>query len=130
MKNAHAITSKAPQEWGRQDRQDEAALRGFRRRGREDAVREALDEMRQDAEIARAEAEAADKADRDWQEAQEAEAMDRWLDEALHTAVREDIMADDDYGWDGDYEWERYRDSRDDWREREEDWLYARHYEL
>lgn len=55
MRNAHAITSKAPKEWGRQDRQDEAALRGFRRRGREDAIAEALSEME---EIEREEREA------------------------------------------------------------------------
>ena len=45
MRNPYGLTSKAPKEWGRKARQEEDQLRGFRRRGREDAVTEGLDEM-------------------------------------------------------------------------------------
>lgn len=47
-KNPYGVLRRGPQEWGAQSRQDEDALRGMRRHGREQAIAEQLADMDED----------------------------------------------------------------------------------
>lgn len=52
MKNGHGALTRTNHEWGSKARKEDDAARGMRRRGRVDAINEALDEMDRDSETA------------------------------------------------------------------------------
>lgn len=50
MKNGHGALTRTNHEWGSKARKEDDGARGMRRRGRVDAINEALDEMDRDSQ--------------------------------------------------------------------------------